>query len=110
MPVFASHDATAHDWCTGTTDPVLHSKCCGDRDCHPIGSDKVRETPDGYYVRQPEPISRNDPPTGEWFIPKNRVQAAPDDHYHICEMLFPAVRIGRVRMRWMCFFAPRGTS
>ena len=103
-------DANAHSWYSGKTDPVLHLKCCGDHDCHPIASSDVRATPDGYYVKQPKPYSRNDPPTGEWFVPRDRVQAAPDDQYHICEMLYPTYREGHNRMRWMCFFAPRGIS
>lgn len=103
-------DANAHGWYTGKTDPVFHWGCCDNRDCHPIDPNAVRSSREGYYVRQPRPYSRNDPPTGEWFIPKDRVQAAPDDQYHICEMTYPTFRVGRYRMRWTCFFAPRGTS
>ena len=103
-------DASAHSWYSGRTDPLLHLKCCSDHDCHPVASSDVRSTPEGFYVRQPQPYSRNDPPTGEWFVPRDRVQSAPDDEYHICENLYPTFREGRYRMRWMCFFAPRGTS
>lgn len=103
-------DANAHDWYTGKTDPVLHLKCCGNRDCHSIDPNDVRSGIEGYYVKQPQPYSRNDPPTGEWFVPRDRVQAAPDDEYHICETVYPTLRVGRHRMHWTCFFAPRGTS
>jgi hypothetical protein len=103
-------DASAHSWYSDRIDPVLHVKCCSDHDCHPVDSNDVRSTEEGYYVKQPKPYSRNDPPTGEWFIPRDRVQAAPDDRYHICEILYPTFREGRYRMRWTCFFAPRGTS
>ena len=82
--VSASH-ANAHNWYSGNTDPVFHLKCCGDHDCHPINSSDVRSALEGYYVRQPQPYSRNDPPTGEWFVPWDRVQSASDDKYHICE-------------------------
>lgn len=108
--VILAGNANAHDWYAGKTDPVLHFRCCGNRDCHPIESSDVRPTKDGYYVKQPEPSSRNDPPTGEWFIPRDRVQAAPDERYHICESLFPTFRVGRYKMRWTCFFAPLGTG
>lgn len=54
-------DANAHSWYTSRTDPVLHLKCCGDHDCHPVDSSYVRSTLEGYYVRQPRPYSRNDP-------------------------------------------------
>lgn len=103
-------DADAHDWYTDKTDPILHSKCCGNNDCHPLDPDDVRPAKDGYFVRQPHPYHRNDPPTGVWFIPKERVQAAPDGKFHICAALVPTRRVGRYRMRWMCFFAPMGTS
>ena len=107
--ILAGH-ANAHSWYSGKTDPVLNLKCCGDHDCHPIASSDVRSTRQGYYVKQPKPYSQNDPPTGEWFIPWDRVQAAPDDRYHICENLYPTFRVGRYRMRWTCFFAPRATG
>lgn len=107
--VSASH-ANAHSWYSGKTDPVLHLECCGGHDCHPVTSSDVRSTPEGYYVRQPQPYARNDPPTGEWFVPRDRVQSAPDDKYHICENLYPTYRVGKLRMRWTCFFAPRTTA
>ncbi|MFI0842374.1 hypothetical protein [Mesorhizobium sp. IMUNJ 23232] len=112
-------EAGAHDWYTDKIDPVLHSKCCGNRDCHSLNPDDVRSAKGGgYFVRQPVPHYRNDPPVGEWFIPKERVQTAPDDRYHICEALVPINRFVSpysdvetdYRLRWMCFFAPMGTS
>jgi hypothetical protein len=104
-------DANAHGWYTGKTDPVMQWKCCGNRDCRPLDEGDVRPAPGGgFFVRQPEPYSRNDPPTGEWFIPKDRVQASEDNHFHICETLFPTRRIGRLTMRWMCFFAPMNAT
>lgn len=103
--------ADAHDWYTDKTDPVLHWKCCGDRDCHPLDADDVRKAEGGgYFVKQPQPYHRNDPPTGEWFIPRERVQVAPDERYHICETLVPTNRVGKLTMRWVCFFAPMSTS
>ena len=89
-----SFDADAHDWYSDKTDPVLHFKCCGNRDCHAIASSDVRTARDGYFVKQPQPYARNDPPTGEWFIPRERVQVAPDDRFHICESLMPTFRVG----------------
>jgi hypothetical protein len=105
-------DADAHDWYTGKSDPVMHWKCCGKRDCRPLDNDEVRPARDGsgYFVKQPEPYSRNDPPTGEWFVPKDRVQASEDNQFHICETLVPTGRVGKLRMSWMCFFAPMSTS
>lgn len=111
MWLFLIVEADAHDWYTGKTDPVLHSRCCGHKDCHPVDTDDVRPAEGGgYFVKQPQPYPRNDPSTGWWFIPRERVQTAPDDRYHICESLFPTFRVGRFRMTWTCFFAPRGTS
>lgn len=80
-------DAEAHDWYTGKTDPVLHYNCCGNKDCHPIDSSDVRATKDGYYIRLTRPTYMNEPQGREWFIPRERVQATPDDRYHICERL-----------------------
>ncbi|AZO32373.1 hypothetical protein [Mesorhizobium sp. M1B.F.Ca.ET.045.04.1.1] len=111
-------EANAHDWYTGKTDPVLHYDCCGNKDCHPIDSSNVRMTKDGYFVRMPRPTYLNEPQEAEWFIPRDRVQAAPDDRYHICERLMTLYRTitphmkfeAYQRFRWTCFFAPPGTS
>ncbi|TIS49863.1 hypothetical protein [Mesorhizobium sp.] len=111
-------DANAHDWYTGKTDPVLHYDCCGNKDCHPIDSSNVRMTKDGYFVRMPRPTYLNEPQEAEWFIPRDRVQPAPDDRYHICERLMKFYRTitphmkfeAYQRFRWTCFFAPPGTS
>lgn len=111
-------DAEAHDWYTDKTDPVLHYKCCGQNDCHPVDPNEVRSTREGYYVKLYRPSYLNDPPGEEWFIPWERVQSAPDDRYHICESLFPVYRTiapntnfeTRYRFRWTCFFAPMNTS
>lgn len=113
-----ANSANAHDWYTGKTDPVLHYDCCGNKDCHPIDPDDVRETKDGYLVRPPRPAYMNEPQEAERFIPRERVQAAPDDSYHICERLMTLYRTiiphmkfeAYQRFRWTCFFAPRGTS
>lgn len=118
MWLVLASDANAHDWYTGKTDPVLHYDCCGNKDCHPIDPDDVRATKDGYYVRLPRPAYMNDPQQEEWFVPRERVQAAPDDRYHVCERLvtfyrtiMPHMKFETYRrFRWTCFFAPRGTS
>ncbi|RWA70944.1 hypothetical protein [Mesorhizobium sp.] len=111
-------EANAHDWYTGKTDPVLHYDCCGNKDCHPIDPSYVRMTKDGYFVSMPRPTYLNEPQEAEWFIPRERVQAAPDDRYHICERLMTFYRTitphmkfeAYQRFRWTCFFAPPGTS
>lgn len=113
-----SGDADAHDWYTGKKDPVMQSDCCGNKDCHPIDPREVRETKDGYYVRLPRPAYMNEPQEPEWFIPRARVQASPDDRYHLCEHLMTFYRTiiphmkfeTYERYRWRCFFAPKGTS
>ncbi|MBZ9920211.1 hypothetical protein LB517_12070 [Mesorhizobium sp. BR1-1-12] len=110
-------DADAHGWYTGKTDPVLHYDCCGNKDCRPIDSNDVRTTKDGYFVRL-HPTYLNEPQEAEWFIPRERVQAAPDDRYHICERLVTFYRTiiphmkfdSYQRYRWTCFFAPMGTG
>lgn len=113
-----SGEADAHDWYTGKTDPVVGYKCCGDKDCHPIDPGDVRATKDGYYIRVPRPSYMNEPQEAEWFIPRERVQAAPDDRYHICERLMTFYRTilphlkfeAYHRFRWTCFFVPMGTG
>jgi hypothetical protein len=115
--VLPGGDADAHDWYTGKTDPVIHHDCCGNKDCRPIDSNDVRETKDGYFVRL-HPIYQNEPQEAEWFIPRERVQAAPDDRYHICERLMTFYRTiiphmkfeAYQRYKWTCFFAPTGTG
>ncbi len=110
--------ADAHDWYTGRTDPVLHYNCCGNKDCHPINASDIRQTKDGYYVRSPRPAYMNEPQEPEWFIPRERVQEAADDRYHICERLMTFYRTVTPHMnfetyqryRWTCFFAPMGTG
>ncbi|TIV75047.1 MAG: hypothetical protein E5V79_01965, partial [Mesorhizobium sp.] len=87
MWLVLASDANAHDWYTGKTDPVLHYDCCGNKDCHPIDSSNVRMTKEGYFVRMQRPTYLNEPQEAEWFIPRDRVQPAPDDRYHICERL-----------------------
>lgn len=112
-----SGDADAHDWYTGKTDPVLHNDCCGNKDCRPIDSNDVRMTKDGYFVRL-HPIYLNERQEAEWFIPRERAQAAPDDRYHICERLMTFYRTviphmkfeAYQRYKWTCFFAPMGTG
>ena len=113
-----SGNADAHDWYTGKKDPVMQSDCCGNKDCHPIDPSEVRETKDGYYVRVPRPAYMNEPQEPEWFIPRERTQASPDDRYHLCEHLMTFYRTiiphmkfeAYQRYRWRCFFAPKGTS
>ena len=108
-------EADAHDWYSNKKDPVLHLKCCGDPDCRPVHPDHVRPTKDGgYFVMRPFSYW-SDPPAREWFVPKERVQEAPDDQYHICEAVVPTKRgpsdiATEYRLGWTCFFAPRGTS
>jgi hypothetical protein len=111
-------DADAHDWYTGKKDPVIQYDCCGGKDCRPIDSRDVRETKDGYFVRLPRPSYLNEPQETEWFIPRERVQEAPDDRYHLCERLMTFYRTITPHMKfevyhrfnWTCFFAPKGTS
>lgn len=118
MWLVLASDANAHDWYTGKTDPVLHYDCCGNKDCHPIDSSNVRMTKEGYFVRMPRPTYLSEPQEAEWFIPRDRVQPAPDDRYHICERLMTLYRTitphmkfeAYQRFRWTCFFAPPGTS
>lgn len=111
-------NADAHDWYTGKTDPLLQYDCCGNKDCHPIDSSDVRATKDGYYVKLPRPSYMNEPQEAEWFIPRERVQTAPDDRYHICERLVTFYRTiiphqkfeAYHRFKLMCFFAPMATG
>ena len=111
-------NADAHDIYTGKKDPVMQSDCCGNKDCHPIDANQVRETKDGYYVKLSRPAYMNEPQDLEWFIPRERVQASPDDRYRLCERLMPFYRTilphmnfeAEQRYKWRCFFAPKGTS
>ena len=106
-------EAAAHEWYTDKTDPVLGWKCCGQADCRPLDPDEVSPAEGGgYFVTRPFSYW-SDPPERGWFIPRDRVQIAPDDRYHICEAVVP-IKPSQpdpvYALRWTCFFAPMGTS
>lgn len=82
--------ARAHDWYTGTKDPVSGYSCCGGYDCAEVLDTDVRAIQGGYiYI-----------PTSE-FIENKRTQPARDWKYHRCEFVGGA-QAGETR----CFFVP----
>lgn len=88
--VFSIRFAYAHDWYTGTKDPVSNLSCCGGYDCAPVTDSDVRPTHGGYIFL----------PTGE-FIENERAQPAHDWQYHRC--IFQS---GKNAGQTRCFFIP----
>ena len=95
----ASSEALAHDWYTGTNDPVTGFRCCAATDCAPIPDIDVKETLGGYTYL----------PTGE-FIPHFRVQHSHDWQFHRCIYQSDFLNLDHGSFRkgdTRCFFAPR---
>src|SRR5262245_42902856 len=67
--------APAHDWYEDTADPLTKKPCCGGFDCRSIPDNDIEPLPNGgfRYKRY------------GYYIPPERVQPSPDDHYHLCD-------------------------
>lgn len=90
------YPALAHEWFTGTKDPVTGFTCCNNRDCQEIEDTDVRQQGSGYIYL----------PTGE-FIPRARIQQSKTYRFARCVQLWdsgPEHPKGSTR----CFFEPVG--
>lgn len=103
----------AHDWYTGTRDPVTQSGCCGGHDCAavPLDADWIRPVAEGLRVvmtleqsKQVNPYSQSPVDT---VVPWSRVQSPPADAsgppaiYHVCIAAYQRIQNGGV----YCLFA-----
>ena len=88
-----SGTAEAHDWYTGTRNPVTGTSCCGGQDCRGFPEELVRVVEGGYLVsppgREPE------------FVPYDEALPSRDGLYHRCEYLS-----GPHKGERRCFFSP----
>lgn len=104
--------ADAHDWYTGTRDPVTNGGCCGGSDCAILAvTPGVIEAVDtGYRLRlsaaQAKAINpaRNLPV--DTLILWERVQPSLDGNFHLCISALPSVYM---QADFYCFWAPPST-
>ena len=107
--VFATASAAAHDWYTGTQDPVTGSSCCGKADCAILRVDPgvLEGDADGYRLRltaeQAQAINPARRTPVDTLIPWDRVQASHDGNYHLCLPTYPTPTM---RADFYCFWAP----
>lgn len=109
----AATAAYAHDWYSGTRDPVTNGGCCGGSDCRDLVVRPGMLTPEADGIRvilTAEEAKRINParPTGfNAVIPMNRVQDSQDGNFAICLKAYgPEVQL---LDGWYCFFAPPNT-
>ncbi len=90
--------AEAHDWFTGTHDPVTGYSCCGGSDCAVLRDEDVRAIKGGYIVVSlPRGFPGADTVSLPILIPNSRAQPGKDPaHYAMCIWSQTA----------QCFFTP----
>lgn len=91
--------AYAHEWFTGTRDPMTNWGCCNDKDCAEVEDTDVRQIDGGYVYL----------PTNE-FIPHERVQSSKTWKFARCVQMWDG-EFGKVKFpkgSTRCFFAPSG--
>lgn len=105
----AAAPAAAHDWYTGTRDPVTGGGCCGKADCAILQVDPgvlIGEA-DGYRLRlTAEQAAKINPARRlpvDTLIPWDRVQPSHDGNYHLC---LPGYPTPSMRADFFCFWAP----
>ena len=77
LVVFWLGVSQAHDWYTGSRNPVTGSSCCGRNDCVPIPDGDVRYEGGVIWFRYPY--------DGEWYsIPMDQTLPSRDMHSHGC--------------------------
>lgn len=104
--------ALAHDWYTGTHDPVTGGQCCGGQDCRKLVVEPgvLEPIPEGYRLRltaeQAKKINplRNLPV--DTIIPESRIQPSEDGNFHVCIPGYPSPGM---RADFYCFWAPGST-
>ncbi len=100
--------AHAHDWYTGTRNPVNGQGCCGGKDCHPLMTDELNrltEDKDNYII------------DGTWKFPKKEAMPAKGSRDHNQAIHKPVPKDGRFESGYSyciwggkarCFFFPTG--
>lgn len=80
--------AMAHEWYTGTNDPVSGYGCCGKSDCHAIPAAWLIQEGDGYRVRltleQARYINVDAMYPVDAFVPRSRWQLSQEANYALC--------------------------
>lgn len=82
--------ASAHDWYSGTRDPISNGLCCGGNDCaiFTIREGNLSATAEGYRVVLSLEETRHFNPRSvaplDALIPWARVQASQDGNWHMC--------------------------
>jgi hypothetical protein len=102
----ASLPAHAHDWYSGTKDPVSGYGCCGGSDCAIIDPRWVHAVEGGVrIVMTAEQAASINPSTTrpiDAFVPEARIQRSPDYDSHAC--VYQSDR-GAPRYGVICFWA-----
>lgn len=102
--------AMAHEWYSGTNDPVSGYGCCGGSDCHTIPAKWLIQEGDGYRVRltleQTRYVNPGSSSPIDAFIPRSRIQDSQESNYAIC--LYSSTRTAP-SYGVICFFEPPGS-
>ena len=104
--------ARAHDWYTGTNDPVTGGSCCGIHDCAILKVEPgvLEGELDGYRLRlTAEQAAKINPLRKEpvdTLIKWERIQPSPDGNFHLC---LPNHPIPHMAADFFCFWAPPST-
>ena len=107
-----STPALAHDWYSGTRDPVTGGGCCGVADCAVLKIEPGMLTGevDGYRLRlTAEQAGRINPARKmpvDTLIVWDRMQPSPDGNFHLCLPTYPTPNMAA---DYFCFFAPPST-
>jgi hypothetical protein len=77
LVIFFAGLAQAHDWYTGTRNPVTHIGCCGVQDCKPVSIEtgEIVELENEFVVYK---YGR------EFHFPKKEAMPSQDGQYHAC--------------------------
>ena len=104
--------AAAHDWYTGTIDPVTLGSCCGTQDCAALKIEPgvLEGHVDGYRLRltaeQAAKINPLRKMPVDTIIKWERIQPSPDGSFHLCLPTYPTPTM---RADFFCFWAPPST-
>lgn len=104
--------AVAHDWFTGTRDPVTGGGCCGGSDCSllKIEPGVLEGEAGGYRLRltaeQAAKINPSRKQPVDTLIAWDRIQPSHDGNYYLC---IPSYPVSTMRGDFYCFWAPPNT-
>ena len=104
--------ALAHDWYSGTRDPVTGGSCCGVADCAILRVEPgmLEGEADGYRIRltaeQAGKINPLRKTPVDTLIKWERIQSSHDGNYHLCLPTYPTPNMAA---DFFCFWAPPNT-